>query len=87
LGDGGSGGDPHGNGQNPTTLLAKMLRLDPEAATPRPVIAARGLRNPWRYALDAKTGDLFIGDVGQNKWEEVDAIPRPSSTGRTSGGM
>jgi glucose/arabinose dehydrogenase len=64
LGDGGSGGDPRGNGQNPASLLAKMLRLDPDAATLRPVIAARGLRNPWRYALDAKTGDLFIADVG-----------------------
>jgi glucose/arabinose dehydrogenase len=85
LGDGGSGGDPRGNGQNPAALLAKMLRLDPDAKEPRPVIAARGLRNPWRYALDAKTGDLFIADVGQNKWEEIDALPLSELDGANFG--
>jgi len=86
LGDGGSGGDPRGNGQNPTALLGKMLRLDPEASgTPRPTIAARGLRNPWRYALDRSTKDLFIADVGQNKWEEIDVLPLAELDGANFG--
>jgi glucose/arabinose dehydrogenase len=77
LGDGGSGGDPRGNGQNPRALLGKMLRLDPDAAEEagRPAILSRGLRNPWRYALDRRAGDIYIADVGQNKWEEVDVVP------------
>ena len=86
LGDGGSGGDPRGNGQNPRALLGKMVRLDPDAeGTPRPTIVARGLRNPWRYALDSKTGDLFIADVGQNKWEEIDALPLSELDGANFG--
>ena len=92
LGDGGSGGDPHGNGQSGSTLLGKMLRIDPTptAARPyaipsdnpfvgkegvRPEIWALGLRNPWRYSFDRATGDLWIGDVGQSAWEEVDRQP------------
>ena len=92
LGDGGSGGDPHGNGQSRSTLLGKMLRIDPTptadgpyAIPPdnpfvdqegtRPEIWALGLRNPWRYSFDRATGDLWIGDVGQSAWEEVDRQP------------
>jgi len=88
VGDGGSGGDPFGNGQNINTRLAKILRLDVETGNPATYIVpasnpfvgvagddliwAYGLRNPWRYSFDRLTGDLYIGDVGQNAWEEVD---------------
>jgi len=75
LGDGGSAGDPKGNGQHPTALLGKMLTLDVDAAeTPTPRILALGLRNPWRYAFDRKTGDLWIADVGQDAFEEIDVM-------------
>lgn len=91
LGDGGSGGDPEGNGQRLDTLLGKVLRLDvnvPPGGTAtyripldnpfvgragaREEIWLLGLRNPWRMAFDRTTGDLWIGDVGQGDWEEVD---------------
>ncbi len=91
LGDGGSAGDPHGNGQRLDTLLAKILRIDvgnggqasaPYAIPPdnpfvgrpgaMPEIWLYGLRNPWRFRFDRATGDLWIGDVGQNAWEEID---------------
>src|SRR5262249_12402365 len=76
LGDGGGANDPFGNGQDPRALLGKMLRLDVDAPNrPPPEIVMRGLRNPWRYAFDRKTGDLYIGDVGQDRWEEVDVVP------------
>jgi glucose/arabinose dehydrogenase len=75
LGDGGSANDPHGNGQNRQTLLGKMLRLDVDASVPRPEILHMGLRNPWRYAFDRKTGDLYIADVGQDRYEEVNVVP------------
>jgi glucose/arabinose dehydrogenase len=71
MGDGGSAGDPKRAGQNPTMLLAKMLRFDVEAASPAPEILHMGLRNPWRFWFDAKDGALYIGDVGQNLWEYV----------------
>ncbi|MGN6107928.1 MAG: PQQ-dependent sugar dehydrogenase [Kofleriaceae bacterium] len=74
LGDGGSAGDPHRAGQNPDVLLAKMLRFDVDAAKPAPEILHRGLRNPWRFWFDGKTGDLYIADVGQNAWESVFAV-------------
>ena len=75
LGDGGSAGDPKGNGQHPTALLGKMLTLDVDAAeTPAPRIVALGLRNPWRYAFDRKTADLWIADVGQDAFEEIDVM-------------
>ncbi len=87
LGDGGSGGDPQGNGQRLDTLLGKMLRIDVDGAQPyavpadnpfratagaRPEIWAYGLRNPFRFSFDRTTGDLYIGDVGQNRVEEID---------------
>lgn len=72
LGDGGWANDPHGHGQNPTSLLGKMLVLNVDAGTlAAPTIVATGLRNPWRYAFDRATGDLWIADVGQNAFEEV----------------
>jgi glucose/arabinose dehydrogenase len=85
-GDGGSAGDPHENAQNPNQLLGKLLRIDPNrkhgysiprsnpfASGPgRDEIYAMGLRNPYRFSFDRATGDLWIGDVGQDKWEEVD---------------
>jgi glucose/arabinose dehydrogenase len=90
-GDGGSAGDPAGNAQNPATLLGKLLRVDvaPDAGQPygippdnpfaagggRAEIWALGLRNPWRFAFDPEIGDLFIADVGQNQWEEVNFQP------------
>ena len=102
LGDGGSGGDPQGNGQNLRTLLGKMLRIDPrpsggepyavpednpfvgEAGGARPEIWALGLRNPWRYSFDRTSGDLWIGDVGQNSREEINHVAKGAS-GRNYG--
>jgi glucose/arabinose dehydrogenase len=74
MGDGGSGGDPHNNGQNPKALLAKLLRTNPLAVDWE--IVGFGLRNPWRFSFDIKTGDLYIGDVGQSAREEIDFRPR-----------
>lgn len=78
LGDGGSGGDPQGNAQNPASLLGKMLRLDVRKPGSKPQIVGIGLRNPWRYSFDRLTGDLYIGDVGQGAVEEVDFTPARS---------
>ena len=88
VGDGGGAGDPSGNGQNTAVPLGKILRLNPRAlgaaAIPagQPIAAgadarvfAFGLRNPWRFSFDRDTGDLWIGDVGQEDWEEVDRLP------------
>ncbi len=90
LGDGGSLGDPENRAQNLDSLLGKMLRLDVNGATPyaippgnpfvgnpgaRPEIWSYGLRNPWRYSFDRANGDLYIGDVGEGTWEEVDYEP------------
>ncbi len=108
LGDGGSGGDPFGNGQNRQSLLGKILRIDVDAApalnrqyavpdtnpyAPGGVdpgaglreIWAYGLRNPWRFSFDRATGDLYIGDVGQNAWEEIDRQPADSAGGENYG--
>ena len=83
LGDGGSGGDPHGNGQNPDSPLGKMLRLDVDAPGEGPAprtTFARGLRNPWRYSFDPR-GRLVVGDVGQNRFEEIDLVPAGANLG------
>jgi len=75
MGDGGAANDPHRNGQNPKALLGKILRFDVD--DPKPEIVHMGMRNPWRFWFDT-TGDLYIGDVGQNLWEEVDVAPAGS---------
>ncbi len=101
LGDGGSGGDPQGNGQNKGSLLGKILRIDvskddqpytipadnPVNRDPTfaPEVWDYGLRNPWRFSFDAATYDLWIGDVGQNAWEEVDFEPANSPGGNNYG--
>jgi glucose/arabinose dehydrogenase len=100
LGDGGGAGDPSGNGQNTKTLLAKILRLDVNHGRPyavpgtnpfvgsagsRSEIWATGLRNPWRFSFDRLTGDLYIADVGQNKYEEIDYQPAGSPGGENYG--
>jgi glucose/arabinose dehydrogenase len=76
MGDGGSGGDPENRAQNLGSLLGKLLRINVNVRRPRPVIVGYGLRNPWRFSFDRKTGDLYIGDVGQNAWEELDFTRR-----------
>jgi glucose/arabinose dehydrogenase len=94
LGDGGAAGDPLGNGQSLDTLLGKILRLDVDSAEPYAIPAdnpfgdeiwAYGLRNPWRISFDALTGDLYIGDVGQGTWEEIDHLPAGSPGGTNFG--
>jgi glucose/arabinose dehydrogenase len=90
LGDGGGGGDPLEAGQDLTTPLGALLRIDPLAAEPYGVpdsnpfldvdgaareIAAYGLRNPWRFSFDRQTGDLWLADVGQDSWEEINQVP------------
>ena len=100
LGDGGRAGDPLGNGQNTQTLLGKMLRLDVDHGQPytvpasnpfagdlgfRPEIWATGLRNPWRFSFDRATGDLYIADVGQDEYEEIDYQPAGSRGGENYG--
>lgn len=106
LGDGGGAGDDDpghgtvGNGQDPSTLLGKMLRLDVDGGSPyaippdnpfagddgvRDEIWALGLRNPWRASFDRLSGDLYIADVGQNLWEEVNFQPASSGGGENYG--
>jgi glucose/arabinose dehydrogenase len=75
MGDGGAANDPHRNGQNPKALLAKILRFDVETPTAVPEMVDLGVRNPWRFWFDATTHDLYIGDVGQNLWENVYVVP------------
>ena len=81
-GDGGGGGDPERTAQDDRSRLGKMLRVDVDKLPLPPLFVvpeqwAKGLRNPWRYSFDRQTGDLWIADVGQDKWEEVDVVERP----------
>jgi glucose/arabinose dehydrogenase len=108
FGDGGSGGDPLGNGQNPNALFGKILRINvdgapaagrpyalppdnpfgPEGSAPGqglPEIWATGLRNPWRFSFDRALGDLYIADVGQGEWEEINRQASDSSGGENYG--
>lgn len=96
LGDGGNAGDPQNNAQNLNTLLGKIIRIDPSAATPygippdnpfvgvagaRPEIWAYGFRNPWRFSFDRQGTTLWAGDVGQEEWEEIDIVTRGGNYG------
>ncbi len=100
MGDGGRAGDPWGNAQNPSVLLGKLLRIDvsgvdtynvPESnpflgqSGARPEIWATGLRNPWRFAFDRATGALYIADVGQNLYEEINVQSATSLGGENYG--
>ncbi|HEX9500216.1 MAG TPA: PQQ-dependent sugar dehydrogenase [Thermoanaerobaculia bacterium] len=93
IGDGGSAGDPNNNAQNRSVLLGKILRIDVSSLPYRVPssnpfgneIWAYGLRNPWRFSFDSITGDLIIGDVGQNAFEEVDFQPATSIGGENYG--
>lgn len=100
MGDGGSGGDPEGNGQDRTALLGKILRIDVDHSSStlpyaipadnpyatatdgsRPEIYAVGMRNPWRFSFDRVSGRLWVGDVGQDAYEEVDIIENGKNYG------
>lgn len=74
MGDGGSGGDPEDRAQDLRSQLGKLLRLDVDRAGAKSELVALGLRNPWRFSFDRATGDLWIGDVGQGDWEEIDVL-------------
>jgi len=94
LGDGGSAGEPNSNGQNINALLGKILRIDVDSKEPYVVPADNpfgneilyyGFRNPWRLSFDKANGDLYIGDVGQGDWEEIDFVPVGSPPGMNFG--
>lgn len=100
VGDGGSAGDPNNHGQDISQLLGKLLRIDVDHGSPyaipssnpfaqrtgaRGEIWAYGLRNPWRFSFDRENGDLWIGDVGQDAYEEVDLQPAASAGGQDYG--
>jgi len=100
MGDGGSGGDPQNFSQNRQSLLGKIIRIDVDNGAPYRIPAdnpfvdddstldeiwAIGLRNPWRFSFDRLTGDLWIGDVGQNEWEEINYVPAGSGSGLNYG--
>jgi glucose/arabinose dehydrogenase len=77
-GDGGAGGDPENRAQNLGSRFGKLLAINVDRRGARWQTVGYGLRNPWRFSFDRRTGDLYIGDVGQNSWEEVDFTPRRS---------
>ncbi len=85
LGDGGSEGDPNLNGQKRTGFLSKILRINVSGATPRVSIYAYGLRNPWRFSFDRVTGTMWIGDVGQDRYEEIDRLGSGARPGTNFG--
>ena len=100
MGDGGSAGDPNNLAQNNTSFHGKMLRLDVDGGDPYaipadnpfvespailPEIWATGVRNPWKFCFDSATGDLWMGDVGQNAWEEINFQPASSTGGENYG--
>ena len=100
MGDGGSSGDPQNYSQNTQSMLGKMLRIDVDNGNPYSIpsdnpfvgsintleeIWAIGLRNPWRFSFDKQTGDMWIGDVGQNAWEEINFQPADSLGGENYG--
>jgi len=100
LGDGGSGGDPHGNGQNPESLLGSILRLDvsepggytipddnpfADGSGGAPEVYLFGLRNPWRFSFDPEGDALWIADVGQNAFEEIDRVDPVADAGANLG--
>lgn len=101
MGDGGGGGDPLGSGQDRSSLLGKLLRIDVEsgaqpyaipannpfagASNARPEIWASGLRNPWRFSFDRESGDLYIADVGQGRYEEINVQAANSPGGENYG--
>jgi glucose/arabinose dehydrogenase len=76
MGDGGSAGDPGNRAQRPSVKLGKLLRIDPLRRGARWQTVGLGLRNPWRFSFDSANGDLYIGDVGQGAWEEIDYRPQ-----------
>jgi glucose/arabinose dehydrogenase len=97
LGDGGAGGDPQGRGQDLSDLLGSILRVDVQSGSPytvpqdnpfvgtpgaAPEVWSYGLRNPWRFSFDRSTGDLYIADVGQERWEEVDVVTSAEGAGK-----
>jgi glucose/arabinose dehydrogenase len=95
MGDGGAGGDPQNRAQNKNELLGKLLRIDVSNLTPYGIptdnpflkskesheVFAIGLRNPWRFSFDRETGYLWLADVGQNRWEEVNVVRRGGNYG------
>ena len=81
MGDGGSGNDPQNRAQDLTELLGKILRINVDAADSRPEIFAYGFRNPWRFSFDRLTGQLYVGDVGQNAREEIDIVTQGGNYG------
>ncbi len=100
MGDGGAAGDPHNNGQSLNALLGKILRIDVNTGDPygvpqnnpfvdrsdaRPEIWSYGWRNPWRFSFDRAGGDMYIADVGQNQYEEIDVEPAGAPSGQNYG--
>jgi len=100
LGDGGSGCDPLNTGQNPASFLGNMLRIDVDTGSPYAIpptnpfvgdpmvpdeVWAYGFRNPWRFSFDRDNGNMFVADVGQNQWEEINFQPASSTGGENYG--